>query len=87
MNLSRTPQGAAWFGAGMFTIFHDLRAVNENSFHSGGVLVWLRESGVIGNCRGIEHHQIGKHPFPDEAAVIESKICCWQSAQPAHGFG
>ena len=86
MNLSRAPQGAAWFGAGVFTIFQDLCAVDENGFHSGGVLVWLGKGGVIGNCRRIEYDHVGKHFFLEKAAMIEPEICCWQSAQSTHGF-
>jgi hypothetical protein len=71
----------------MFTIFQDLRAIDENGFHSGGVLVGLGEGRVIGNSRWIEHNYIGKHSFLEKATMIEAEICCWQPAQPVHGFG
>ena len=67
-------------------MFDYLNAVHENVFHSDRVLMRLFEDRAVSNRGRIEYNHIGKHTFLEKAAIIEPEICCWQSAQPVHGF-
>ena len=44
------------------------------------------EGRAIRDRRRIEHHDVGKHSFLEQAAVIESQVGRGQAAQPANRF-
>ena len=75
--LPGAPQGATGFGAGMFTIFQNLDAVDENMFHADGVLMRFVEGCAVCDSRRIEDNHVSKHSFLNEAAVIETEISRW----------
>jgi hypothetical protein len=87
LRFPRTPQGAAGFGAGVFAVLQDLHAVDENVFHSDGVLMGFVESCAVRDCRRIEDDHVSEHSFLNETAVIKTEIRRWQRAQASHCFG
>src|SRR5436305_9910088 len=82
-NLSRPIQSAPRFRASVLTVFEDLSSVDENIFHSGGILGRVFESGVIGDCCRIEHHHVGEHSLFQEAAMIQAAFGRRQGTQSA----
>ena len=87
LRFTRTPQGATWLGAGVFAILQDLHTVDEDVFHSDGILMRFLESGAISNCRRIEYNDVGKHSFLEKSAMIQTKIGRGQCTQSTHSFG
>src|SRR5438477_4006940 len=85
-NLSWPIQSAPRFRASVLTVFEDLSSVDENIFHSGGILGRVFESGVIGDRYRIEHHHIREHSFFQKSAMIQPEISRRQGAQSPDGF-
>ena len=63
LQLSRTPNSATRFRAGVLAVLENLHAVHENVFHADRVLMRFFERGAIGNRCRIENDDIGKHSF------------------------
>src|SRR5947199_136388 len=85
-NLSWPIQSTPRFRASVLTVFEDRSSVDENIFHSGGVLGRVFESGVIGDRCRIEHHHIGEHSFFQKSAMIQPEISRRQGGQSPDGF-
>src|SRR5215813_12424495 len=85
-NLARPPQRFAWFYAGMFSIFKDLSAVDENVPHSDRVLVGILERRAVGDRRRIEYHNVREHSRFEKAAMVQTQIGRGQSCQSPDGF-
>src|SRR6187455_4451 len=79
--LARPPQRTTRLRSSVLAVFNHLHTVHEHMFHTGCVLMRFFEGGMIGNCRRIEHHDVGEHSFLEKSAAIESEICRRQSAQ------
>src|SRR2546423_6269805 len=73
---ARAPQGAAWLCARVLPVFDHLVAVYKNVFHASRVLMRFFEGCVVGDGRGIEHHDVGEHSFFQKSAMIEFEIGC-----------
>ena len=86
MNLALPPERAARFCAGVLAIFEDLFSIYENVFPTDGVLIGLLVGCTIVNRCGIEDHDVGKHSFLEETAVIEPQICRRQGAHAPNRF-
>src|SRR5688572_20334232 len=56
--VARPAHNAARCGAGVFTVFQYLHAIDEHLLHPGGELVWLLKSGMVGDSGGVEHHHV-----------------------------
>src|SRR5215475_7860239 len=85
-NLARPPQRLAWFCAGMFTIFKNLSAVDENVLHSDRVLVGILEGRAVGDRRRIEYHNVREHARFEKTAMVQTQIGRGQSCQSPDGF-
>src|ERR1044072_3715269 len=70
----------------MLAVFENLLAIYENVLHADSVLTRIGEGGTIADPCWIKDDDIGKHPFLDEAAMIETEVCRRERAQSAHGF-
>src|SRR5438477_6077892 len=70
-NLSWPIQSTPRFRASVLTVFEDRSSVDENIFHSGGILSRVFESGVIGDRSRIEHDHDGEHSYFQKAAMIQ----------------
>ena len=79
-NFPWSPQGATRFRVGVLPVLDNLDAVHENMLNANRVLVRFFKCRPIGNRRWIEDHYIGEHPFLQESAMIEAKVCRWQCA-------
>src|ERR1700741_459116 len=74
VNFAYSPHGTPWLRARVFAVLEHLRAVDEYVLHANGVLVRLLERRLVSDLRRVEHDDIGKHPFANEAAVLELEV-------------
>jgi hypothetical protein len=74
-NLGRdsVPEGHAGFGAGVFVVFDDGDAIDEDVFEAGGVMVRVFVGGVFLNGGRIEYDDVRPIAFAQLAAVLEAK--------------
>src|SRR4030095_14076173 len=79
--LPGSPQRASRFCTRVLTVLEHFYSVNEDLFHSGGILSRFFKGGVIGDCRGIKHHHVGEHVRFQESAMIEFEVCGRQGAE------
>ena len=85
-NLARPPQRFTWFCAGMFSVFKDLSAVDENVLHPDRVLVGILERRAVGDRRRIEYHNVREHSRFEKTAMVQTQIGRGQSCQSPDGF-
>ena len=64
----------------MLTVFENLHAINENVFHSDGILVWFLKGRPVGNCPGVKDNDIGEHSVLNETTMVETEIRRGQGA-------
>src|SRR5215475_14043825 len=69
-DLPRPPQRASRLCPGVFAVFQDLRAVDEDVFHADGELMWLLESGAVGDGLWVEDDYVGEIPLLQKSATI-----------------
>src|SRR5438128_78865 len=72
--------------AGKFAFFDDGNTVDENVFHTGGVLMWLSKSGAILDGVRIEDDEIGPETFVNFAPAGDSKRAGGERGHAANGF-
>ena len=79
----RPAYDSARCGAGVFAVFENLHAVDEDVDHAGGVLVRSFEGGVVGDLLWIEDHHIGEIALFEHASTFEPEVRGRESAPPA----
>src|SRR5688500_2114752 len=72
------PNGAAGFGAGVFSVLQNLDSVYKHVLHSHGVLMRFLVGGFISDCLRVEDSQIGEVASLDEAAAVLAQVGCRQ---------
>ena len=71
-------------GARVFAVLQDLNPVHEDMRHAGGKLARLFEGGVVGDCLGIKHDDIGEVALSQAATVLDLQVGGGEGGKPAN---
>ena len=80
------PNETAGRGAGVLAVLQDLNPVHKDMRHPGGIPARLFEGGVVGDCLGIKHDDIGEVALLQAATVSDFQVGGGEGGQPPDGL-